>query len=105
MNKTLKNALNWKGVPLQIFIERNTVEGCRPVPEFNFVTKGKMIEGERNIDMHEKFNWSNIVSTIGLFPSASIAKKSGWDIPIEDGYSEAVFRAKTGEFIFVFIDK
>jgi hypothetical protein len=55
--------------------------------------------------MHPKFNWANIAATIELFSSVGVAKKSGWDIPIEDGFTEAFFSKSDGTPLFVFIIK
>jgi len=114
MNKKLEKGLAWRGVPLFSIIEKYLSPQYRPtVSVFNFISQ-KFVDSEDlillgfdddNIVMHEKYNWSNIAATIGLFPSAGAAKKAGWQIPIEDGYSEAVFSKSDGTPLFVFILK
>ena len=104
--KKLKQALSWRGEPLYNIAERN--KGC---PTYNFVSENFEDFDEYGFDInsctpiHSKFTWANIVSHIGLFPSTGQAKKSGWDIPIEDGYTEAFFSKSDGTPLFVFIFK
>lgn len=95
--KKLQKATEWRGVPLSLIAERNKV------PTFVFVSsKDKDPNG---ILMHEKFTWANVVAHIGLFNSVGTARKSGWDIPIEGGYTEAFFSKSDGTPLFVFIVK
>ena len=95
--KKLQKATAWRGVPLSLIAERNKV------PTFDFVSSTDT--DSKAILMHEKFTWANVVSYIGLFSSVGTAKKSGWDIPIEPGYTEAFFSKSDGTPLFVFIDK
>lgn len=106
--KKIKQGCSWKGIPLHLISNRNGT------PIFNFVSEklkdsddlGLLgFDQENNISMHEKFTWANIASRIGLFPSVSAAKNSGWHIPIEDGYTEAFFSRSDGTPLFVFIVK
>ena len=109
MNKTLSVALRYQDYPLYwVCLKHN----CKT---FNFISESTEIADLCGFDeftsrdsvtvMHEKFTWSNIVAEIGLFKSTSEARKAGWNIPIENGYSEAVFFAKYGNPLFVFILK
>jgi len=103
--KKLKLALSWRGEPLSCIAER---QNCIT---YNFVSedfedfKVYGFDISSCVLIHSKFNWANIVSHIGLFPSAGQAKKSGWDIPIENGYTEAFFSKSDGTPLFVFIFK
>lgn len=103
--KKLKQALAWRGIPLHTIVEEF---GC---PTHNFVSEDfedfdiMGFKKDNCTIMHSKFNWSNIVADIGMFPSAGQAKKNGWFIPIESGYTEAVFLGRWGEPLFVFIFK
>jgi len=101
MNKKIHQGLQWKGVPLNVIVEKHGT------PSFSFATEETKNEDgfEGAILMHPKFNWANIGATIGLFPSVGIAKKSGWDVPIEQGFSEAFFSKSDGTPLFVFIYK
>lgn len=116
MNKKLEKGLSWRGVPLFSIIDPENwpkLSRMTSLRTFNFISE-KFVDSENlilmgfdsnNIVMHEKFNWSNIAATIGLFSSAGAAKKAGWQIPIEDGYSEAFFSKSDGTPLFVFILK
>ena len=103
--KKLKQALQWRGVPLQTIVDKHKT------PHFNFISETTTedeslgFSKDDSILMHSKFNWANVVATIGLFTSASVAKKNGWDISIADGYSEAFFSKSDGSPLFVFILK
>lgn len=106
MNKKLRNALSWKGEPLFSIAERNHT------PTFNFVSERfrnssdlETLGFDENecIFVHEKFSWANVAAHIGLFASASDARKSGWNIQLESGFTEAFFSASNGKPLFVFI--
>lgn len=108
MNKKLRRALSWKGEPLTTFCDRHGT------PSFSFVSEKFRnssdletlgFDDDTCIFMHDKFTWANIVSTIGLFASAGIARKSGFDEVIEEGFSEAFFTRSDGTPLFVFILK
>lgn len=106
--KKIKQGCSWKGIPLHLISNRNGT------PTFQFVSERFKdlsdleflgFDTENIISMHEKFTWANIASHIGLFPSVSVAKNSGWHIPIEEGYTEAFFCRSDGTPLFVFIMK
>lgn len=108
MNKKIKQAVVWRDVPLVMIADKHNKS------TFNFISEkinnpddleSYGFDDVECILMHSKFNWSNIASIIGIFPSAGIAKKSGWDIPIDDGYTEAFFSRSDGTPLFVFIMK
>jgi len=108
MNKKLKQGVAWRGIPLKIISDRHKTH------TFNFISERFNNPDDLNaygfddvecVVMHSKFNWANISATIGLFPSVGIAKKSGWDIPIDDGFTEAFFSRSDGTPLFVFIMK
>ena len=82
MNKAIKKATAWRGVPLILIATRNNCQH-----QFNFVSErfnnpeDLKLSGFQDVEciiMHPKFNWANIAATIGLFSSVGVAKKSGW---------------------------
>jgi len=104
--KKLRLAQEWKGEPLFNIANRNGA------PTLNFVSERfrnspdlKTLGFDENecIFVHDKFSWANIVAHIGLFSSAGVARKSGWNIPLESGFNEAFFTASNGQPLFVFI--
>ena len=107
MNKKLRNALAWKGAPLFHFVNRHQT------PTFNFVVSERLrnssdletlgFDENDCIFVHEKFSWANVAAHIGLFASASDARKSGWNLPLEEGFTEAFFSSSNGKPLFVFI--
>lgn len=108
--KALRQGLRWVGAPLSLIVDRNQVKSG----VFNFVSDDCRLnyahwfdefgfEKEDCIFFHRKFTWANIAHEIGLFDSVSEARKRGWGIEIEQGYSEAVFQRNSGAFSFVFI--
>jgi hypothetical protein len=110
MNKKIKQGTAWKGIPLIAISNKHNT------PTFNFISeelqKSDCLEylafnkdKDKCIIMHSKFNWANIAANIGLFPSSGAAKKSGWDFPIEFGFTEAFFSRSDGTPLFVFIMK
>jgi hypothetical protein len=107
MNKKLKQGTAWRGVPLWVIADRHKTPTINFVSEqFNNPDAWKEIGFDDDcVVMHSKFTWANIAAHIGLFPSAGAAKKSGWNIPIDDGYSEAFFTRSDGTPLFVFIMK
>lgn len=107
MNKKLKNALSWRGVPLYLIAERNGTPTINFVSERYNTPEELEFWGFDDVDfvMHSKFTWANIISSIGIFPSTGVARKSGWDIPIDEGYTEAFFQRSDGTPLFVFIMK
>jgi hypothetical protein len=109
MNRKLRQGLEWKGVPLSVICDRHGT------PTFSFVSENVSSEqaellgfgnvNSKHITMHPKYTWANIASDIGLFPSVSMAKNAGWNVPIENGYSEAFFSRADGTPLFVFVFK
>lgn len=102
--KKLKKATEWKGIPLSLIVDRHKCISHEFVSE-NFEDFDIMGFNQNALKMHKKFTWANIVANIGLFSSVGTAKKSGWDIPIESGFSEAIFWKSNGQPLFVFIFK
>lgn len=105
--KKLNQALSWKGIPLFHIWNRNELKpkSFNFIPE-DFNDKEFLVSlgfDEDCVKMHNRFTWANIVSYIGVFSSVGSARKSGWDIPIESGYSEAILFKSDGTPIFVFI--
>lgn len=47
------------------------------------------------------WNMAHIAHKMGIFPSVSQAKKNGWDIPIEEGFSEFSWGKKRVVFCFI----
>jgi hypothetical protein len=95
----------WRGVPLQTFVDKHNA------PFRNFISEGVDQQtlndlgfDEESHVMHDKFTWANIACEVGLFSSVGNAKKAGWNIPIDEGFSEACFHVKNAP-IFVFIFK
>lgn len=112
--KKLRKATSWKGFPLSVVADRE-VNGTKP-RSISFVSDNMIgcfhhvfdeIDFNENecIFMHSKFTWANVAGIIGLFESVGIARKSGWNVPIESGFSEAIFFLSDGTPIFVFIWK
>lgn len=104
--KKLRNALAWRGEPLFNIANRNGT------PTFNFVSERfrdsfdlETLGFDANdcIFVHDKFSWANVVAEIGLFSSAGVARKSGWNLPLDSGFTEAFFSASNGKPLFVFI--
>ena len=104
MNKKLKNGLAWRGEPLENIRSRNN---C---PCFEFVIDGAELNPsdvgfDNPKQLHSKATWANIAAEIGVFASASVAKGSGWNLPLEKGFTEAFFSKSDGTPLFVFIIK
>lgn len=107
--KQLNKALSWKGLPLFQIISHYEIKpkSFHFIPE-NYNNTEILFDlgfDEDCIRMHNKFTWANVVSSIGVFSSVGIAKNSGWNIPIEPGYTEAFFSKSDGTPLFVFIYK
>lgn len=57
-------------------------------------------DGEAIIKVPDSFEWPQLLKHLGIFKSASQARKNGWNKDISEGWSEAVFK-KQRKAIFV----
>ena len=100
MPKKLKLGLKWRGFPLFFISQKGGIT-------FQFVSENSEIpsdfDEDKCIRFHSKFTWANVAHSIGMFESASAARKCGWAIPIESGFNEAFFSLSNGTPIFVYI--
>lgn len=106
--KQLRKGLEFRGIPLSIISDRYDVETINLVSE-NIKQNYSHYFDEFGFNkdecefFHSKFTWANVAVKAGLFNSVGNARKSGWFIPIEFGYSEAIFFVGYGEPVFVYI--
>jgi hypothetical protein len=65
---------------------------------------GHKPEGNYNIFVEIQPNWimANVMKEAGLFPSASEARRNGWNKPIEPGLNHIVYNQKRGIDVFTF---
>lgn len=57
-------------------------------------------DGEAIIKVPDTFEWPQLLKHLGVFKSASQARKNGWNKDIPEGWSEAVFK-KQRKAVFV----
>lgn len=59
------------------------------------------LENEEFHSIEQEWSMANIITTVGIFPSVSQARKNGWNKPIPKGFSDMrVGKTKTRITIF-----
>lgn len=99
--KALTQALRWRGTPLHLVAERNNS------PSHCFSFEDSILPPDEDtsdhIKLHSKATWANIAHEAGLFASVGEARRAGWGIEIERGYTEAALQTRQGGWKFVFV--